>query len=83
MLDEFVLSVGSALLRLLYEYFGLKDYIDPSEWELTHLNWASVVKDPSLLKRDDIRAIIRYMPECIPFDVRAAFFTQAIKSDKE
>jgi hypothetical protein len=44
MLDEFVLSVSSALLRLLYEYFALKEYIDPSEWDLTHINWSNLVK---------------------------------------
>jgi hypothetical protein len=82
MLDEFVLSVGSALLRLLHEYFALEDYIQPSEWDLNHIKWSNVMKDPSILLRDEIGLIIRYMPECIPFDVRAMFFTNRVKGDK-
>lgn len=83
MLDEFVLSVGSALLRLLHEYFAVEGYIDPSEWDLNHIKWSNVMKDPAILLRDEIGLIIRYMPECIPFDVRAMFFTNRVKGDKE
>ena len=81
-LDEFVLSVSSGLLRLLHEYFAMQDFIDPSEWDLTHINWKKVLKEPALLQQDQMILVIWYMPECIPFDVRAMFFTNRVKADQ-
>jgi len=75
-LDEFVMHSASTLLRLLHEYFAVKDFIDPSEFDIKEIDWKKVVADDRHMQ--DVNLIIRYMPECIPFDVRALFFTKTI-----
>ena len=42
-LDEFVLYSSSVLLRLLHEQFAIKDYIDPSLWDLSEFNWKDII----------------------------------------
>ena len=72
MLDEFVLYSSSVLLRLLHEYFAIKDYIDPAVWNVNEINWKDIV-DSSYFP-GEVRKIIEMIPECIPFDVRATLF---------
>lgn len=38
-LDEFAIYAGSVLLRLLHEYFAIKDFIDPKEWDIKEIDW--------------------------------------------
>ena len=45
MLDEFVLSVCSALLYILFEYFAMKEYIDSSKYDRNHIDWSKVNED--------------------------------------
>lgn len=72
LLDEFVLYSASVLLRLLHEYFAIKDYIDPKAWDIREIDWKEVLQSQSF--PPEIRRVISYMPECIPFDVRATLF---------
>ena len=72
MLDEFVLYSSSVLLRLLHEQFAIKDYIDPSAWDIKEVNWPEILKTQTF--PPEIKRIIQLMPECIPFDVRATLF---------
>jgi hypothetical protein len=41
-LDEFVLMTASQMLHLLHDYFALKEYIDPGEWNLHEFDWKKV-----------------------------------------
>lgn len=43
-LDDFVLYSASVLLRLLHEYFAIKDYIDPSAWDIKQINWKDILE---------------------------------------
>jgi len=43
LLDEFVLYSSSILLRLLHEYFAIKDYIDPKAWDIKEVDWKEVL----------------------------------------
>ena len=79
MLDDFVLYASSVLLRLLHEQFAIKDYIDPKAWDINEIKWNDILKSQHF--PPEITRIITYMPECIPFDVRATLFTQTIKND--
>ena len=79
MLDDFVLYASSVLLRLLHELFAVKDYVDPKEWDITEIKWKDVLNSQTFTP--EIKQIINYMPECIPFEVRATLFTQMIKGD--
>ena len=45
MLDEFVLSVCSALLHILFEYFAMKEYIDSSKYDRNYIDWSEVNED--------------------------------------
>ena len=71
-LDEFVLYTCSVLLRLLHEYFAIKDFIDPKAWDITEINWKDIVAQQYF--PPEIKRIISFMPECIPFEVRATLF---------
>jgi hypothetical protein len=71
-LDDFVLYSSSVLLRLLHEYFAIKDYIDPSAWDIKQINWKDILEQQSF--PPEIKKIIELLPECIPFDVRATLF---------
>jgi hypothetical protein len=72
MLDDFVLYSAGVLLRLLHELFAVKDYVDPKEWDITEVKWKDVLKSQTFTP--EIKKIISYMPECIPFEVRATLF---------
>jgi len=72
---------ASQLLHLLHDQFARKEYIDPSQWDLLEFNWQQIVAQ-SLFSRDVVM-IIRYMPQCIPFHVRASLFQQQIKQEKD
>jgi hypothetical protein len=72
-LDEFVLYSSSVLLRLLHENFAVKDYIDPKAWDIPEVNWKQILLSQQF--PPEIKKIIAHLPECIPFDVRAALFT--------
>ena len=82
LLDEFVIVSSSALLRMLHEYFAVKEYIDPEQWDVGGINWQKTLalKDPQ--EKREIHMIIRYMPECIPFDIRAMFFTDHVEQER-
>ena len=82
LLDEFVIISSSALLRMLHEYFAIKEYIDPKEWDVSEINWAKALKVKENDEKRELHLIIRYMPECIPFDIRAMFFTDHIEQER-
>ena len=71
-LDDFVLYAAGVLLRLLHELFAVKDCVDPKEWDITEIKWKDVLASQSFTP--EIKKIISYMPECIPFEVRATLF---------
>jgi len=50
----------------------VKDYVDPKEWDITEIKWKDVLASQSFTP--EIKKIISYMPECIPFEVRATLF---------
>ena len=79
LLDDFVLYSSSVLLRLLHEQFAIKDYIDPKYWDINEVNWKEILQSQNF--PPEIKRVISYMPECIPFDVRATLFQQTIKND--
>jgi len=79
LLDDFVLYSASVLLRLLHELFAVKDYVDPHAWDIKEINWREVLNSQTF--PPEVKKIISHMPECIPFEVRAALFTQTIKAD--
>ena len=72
MVDEFVLMAASQLLHLLHEQFARKEYIDPTEWDLHEYDWESIIQRNQFTR--EVVMIIRYMPQCIPFNVRATLF---------
>jgi len=43
-LDDFVLYSSSVLLRLLHEYFAIKDYLDPACWDITQIKWKDILE---------------------------------------
>lgn len=63
---------AGVLLRLLHELFAVKGYVDPSEWDIKEVKWKEVVQMPAF--PEEIKRVIRYMPQCIPFEVRATLF---------
>lgn len=79
-LDEFVLFSSSKLLRLLRDHFAVGDYLDTRLWDITGFDWRGVVEHESFT--NEIKRIIQYMPEGIPFDVRALLFMQYVEHDK-
>jgi hypothetical protein len=81
-LDDFVISGASALLRVMHEYFAFKEFIDSAEWELQDINWNLALDNPSENHKTDVRLLMQFMPECIPFDVRALFFTQIVEAER-
>jgi hypothetical protein len=42
-LDEFVTYAAGVLLRLLHELFAVKEYVDPSEWDIKEVKWKEVI----------------------------------------
>ena len=72
LLDDFVLYSSSVLLRLLHEMFAIKDYIDPKSWDINEIKWKDVLQSQNF--SPEIKKVISFMPECIPFDVRATLF---------
>ena len=83
LLDEFVIVTASPLLRMLHEYFAFKEYLDPTEWDIEGINWQRALQGDNASISQDLRLIIRYMPECIPFDVRALFFTKQVEVERQ
>ena len=75
-----MLYSSSVLLRLLHELFAIKDYVDPRAWDINEIKWKDILKQQVF--PPEVKKIITYMPECIPFDVRAMFFSQMIKADQ-
>jgi hypothetical protein len=63
----------------LHELFAVKDFVDPKAWDITEIKWKDVLSASTF--PPEIRKIIGYMPECIPFEVRATLFQQTIKAD--
>lgn len=43
-LDDFVTHSSSVLLKLLYEYFAIKDYIDPKAWDIKEIDWNKIIE---------------------------------------
>ena len=82
LLDEFVVVMASPLLRMLHEYFAFKDYLDPSEWDIKGMNWAKALQGDSASISNDVKLIMQYIPEGIPFDIRALFFTKNIDVER-
>jgi len=82
LLDEFVVVTASPLLRMLHEYFAIKDYLDPSEWDIQGINWQKALQGDNASISNDVRLIMRYMPECIPFEIRALFFTKHVDVER-
>jgi hypothetical protein len=72
MIDEFALMAASQLLHMLHEHFARKDYLDPSEWDLANYDWKAILEKNAFTR--EIVMIVNYMPECIPFNVRATLF---------
>ena len=83
MLDEFVVATASPLLRMLHEYFAFKEYLDPSEWDISGINWQKALQGDNASIATEVKLIMRYMPECIPFEIRALFFHKASRSRKK
>jgi hypothetical protein len=67
-----VLYSSSVLLRLLHELFAVKEFVDPKAWDIKEVNWKNILQEQSF--PNEIKKIIGYMPECIPFEVRAMLF---------
>lgn len=67
---------------MLHEYFAFKDYIDPSEWDITGINWERALAGENANIAQDVKLIMRYMPECIPFEIRALFFTKHVDVER-
>ena len=67
-----MLYASGVLLRLLHELFAVKDYVDPKEWDITEIKWKDILASQSFTTEK--KKIISYMPECIPFEVRATLF---------
>jgi hypothetical protein len=63
---------SGVLLRLLHELFAVKEYVDPKEWDINEVKWKDVLASQSFTP--EIKKIINYMPQCIPFEVRATLF---------
>ena len=82
-LDEFVVMTASPLLRMLHEYFAFKEYLDPTEWDINGINWQRALQGDSAAIANDVKLIMRYMPECIPFEVRALFFTKTVDVERQ
>ena len=82
LLDEFVVVTASPLLRMLHEYFAFADYLDPSEWDINQINWNRALAGDNAQISNDVKMIMRYMPECIPFEVRALFFTKHVDVER-
>ena len=47
LLDEFVVTIASPLLRMLHEYFAFKEYLDPAEWDINNINWTKALQGGS------------------------------------
>lgn len=82
LLDEFVIVSASPLLRLTHDYFAVKDYIEPSVWDLESSVWQKALNGNDPHATAQVRLIMRYMPECIPFDIRALFFTRQVSAER-
>jgi len=50
----------------------VKEYVDPKEWDINEVKWKDVLASQSFTP--EIKKIINYMPQCIPFEVRATLF---------
>lgn len=74
-----MLQTASVLLRLLHEQFAVKDYVDPKAWDITEVKWKDILASQTF--PPEVKKIISFMPECIPFEVRATLFQQTIKSE--
>ena len=83
LLDEFVVQTASPLLRMLHEYFAFADYLDPSEWDIRDINWQKALQGENASISNDVKLIMRFMPECIPFEVRALFFTKHVDVERQ
>jgi hypothetical protein len=64
---------------MLHEYFAVKEYIAPEEWDVKDISWQKVLAMKDGNERKEFHMIIRYMPECIPFNVRAKLFTDFVE----
>lgn len=69
------------MLKLLRDHFAVGDYLDTKLWDLRDYNWAAVIEENAFTPGKtlrfmflEIRRIIQYMPEGIPFEVRALLF---------
>jgi len=72
---------ASVLLKLLHELFAVKDFVDPSAWDIPEVKWKDVLAQQVF--PSDVKKIIHVMPQCIPFEVRALLFRQIVQGDRE
>ena len=68
---------------MLHEYFAFKEYLDPSEWDINGINWQKALQGDNASIANEVKLIMRYMPECIPFEIRALFFTKQVEVERK
>ena len=78
-----MVATASPLLRMLHEYFAFKEYLDPSEWDINGINWQKALQGDNASIANEVKLIMRYMPECIPFEIRALFFTKQVEVERK
>ena len=82
-LDKFIVRSGSSLIRMLYDMFNNELSIDDMNSDLFNIKdieWEYIteIKDIS----EEINELVFFIPEWVPFNVRAIIFNDEITTDR-
>ena len=75
-LDKYVLNAGSVLIRQMCDIFTVDNWISPDQFEIKEIDWDRILKKEMLTP--DVMELINYLPECVPFKVRALVFSNKV-----
>ena len=75
-MDKTILSTGANLIRLMHDIFVVDDFLDPEIFKIKEINWDSIIEQKAFT--EPVMNLINYVPECVPFKVRALLFTEFV-----
>lgn len=76
-MEKTIILSCSNLIWLMHDIFVVDWYIDPEIFRIKEVEWDLIITHKAF--NEPVMNLINYIPECVPFKVRALLFTESVK----
>jgi hypothetical protein len=79
-MERTIITACSSLIRLMHDIFVIDSFIDPEIFKIKEVSWDMIITH--LAFTEPVMNLINFIPECVPFKVRALLFTQNVNQER-